>query len=115
MQQVGFVLFDGFHVITFAAMAVFEVANETLDEPRYDISLLSEKGGLVRSSVGALVQTEPFGHGRFDTLIVGGGETLNPNPGMLDFVRKAPGVARRLPSHCRGALPVAETGIPHGA
>src|SRR6266403_45899 len=88
MQQVGFVLFDGFHVITFAAMAVFEVANETLDEPRYDISLLSEKGGLVRSSVGALVQTEPFGHGRFDTLIVGGGETFDPTPGMLDFVRK---------------------------
>ena len=45
MQKVGFVLFDGFHVITFAAMAVFEVANKTLDEPRYDVRLLSEKGG----------------------------------------------------------------------
>ncbi len=114
MQQVGFVLFDGFHVITFAAMAVFEVANETLDEPRYDISLLSEKGGLVRSSVGALVQTEPFGHGRFDTLIVGGGETFDPTPGMLDFVRKAPEVARRVASTCMGALTLAEAGILDG-
>jgi transcriptional regulator GlxA family with amidase domain len=50
MQRVGFVLFDGFHVITFAAMAVFEVANKTLDEPRYDLRLLSEMGGLIQSS-----------------------------------------------------------------
>jgi transcriptional regulator GlxA family with amidase domain len=114
MQRVGFVLFDGFHVITFAAMAVFEVANKTLDEPRYDIRLLSEKGGLARSSVGALVQTEPFGDGRFDTLIVGGGETFDPTPGMLDFVRKAPEVARRVASTCMGAFTLAEAGILDG-
>jgi transcriptional regulator GlxA family with amidase domain len=114
MQRVGFVLFDGFHVITFAAVAVFEVANKTLDEPRYDICLLSEMGGLVRSSVGALVQTEPFGDGRFDTLIVGGGGTFDPTPGMLDFVRKAPEVARRVASTCKGAFTLAEVGILEG-
>jgi transcriptional regulator GlxA family with amidase domain len=115
MQRVGFVLFHGFHVIAFAAMAVFEVANETLDEPRYDVRLVSEKGGLVRSSIGALVQTEPFGVGRFDTLIVGGGEGMfDPSPGMLDFVRKAPEVARRVASTCMGAFTLAEVGILDG-
>jgi transcriptional regulator GlxA family with amidase domain len=115
MQRTGFVLFDGFNVITFAAMAVFEVANRTLNERRYDVCLLSEKGGFVRSSVGALVQTEPFGVGRFDTLVVGGGgEMLDPNPGMLDFVRKAPEVARRVASTCIGAFTLAEAGILDG-
>ena len=40
MQQIGFVLFEGFHIITFAAMAVFEVANKMLGEARYDVRLL---------------------------------------------------------------------------
>ena len=63
MQRVGFLLFDGFHVMTFAAMAVFEVANKTLEEPRYGVCRLSERGGFVRSSVGALVETEPAKEG----------------------------------------------------
>jgi transcriptional regulator GlxA family with amidase domain len=114
MQRVGFVLFDGFHVMTFAAMAVFEVANETLEEPRYDVRLLSERGGFVRSSVGALVQTEPFDEARFDTLIVGGGEASDPTPGMIDFVRKAPEVARRVASTCVGAFTLAKAGLLDG-
>jgi transcriptional regulator GlxA family with amidase domain len=114
MQRVGFVLFDDFHVITLAAMAVFDVANKTLEEPRYEVRLLSEKGGLVRSSIGALVQTERFGDGRFDTLIVGGGETIGPTPGVLDFVRKALEIARRVASTCMGAFTLAEAGILEG-
>lgn len=114
MQKVGFVLFDGFHVMSFAAMSVFQVANKILEEPLYDLRLLSEKGGLVRSSIGALIETEPFGEGRFDTLIMGGGETLDRTPGMLDFVRKAPEVARRVVSTCTGAFALAKAGILEG-
>lgn len=114
MQRVGFVLFDGFHVITFAGMAVFEVANKTLGEPRYDIRLLSEKGGLVQSSIRALVQTEAFGNETFDTLIVGGGEAFRPSSGFLDFVRRAPRAARRVASTCMGAFTLAEAGILEG-
>jgi transcriptional regulator GlxA family with amidase domain len=114
MQRVGFVLFDGFHIIIFVAVAVFEITNKTLGESRYDIRFLSEKGGLVRSSVGALVETESFSDERFDSLIVGGGGISNPSPDLLEFVRKAPAIARRVASTCMGTFTLAKSGILDG-
>ena len=45
MQNVGIIVFPGFQVLDLAAVAVFEIANVTADEPVYEVSLLSEKGG----------------------------------------------------------------------
>jgi hypothetical protein len=50
------------------SLPVFECANG--DEPRYDVRVLSEKGGLVRSSSGLSVDTEALGDPSFDTLII---------------------------------------------
>ena len=58
MQRIGVVTFPGFHVMTLAAMSVFEVANSELGEHRYDVHFLSENGGRVRSSAGFVVETE---------------------------------------------------------
>ncbi len=72
MQRIGFVVFDGFQSMGFAALSVFEYANVLLDKPRYEMHFLSEKGGLVRSSTGMVVGSEPFGAVTYDTVIVGG-------------------------------------------
>jgi transcriptional regulator GlxA family with amidase domain len=52
MRRIGFVLSPGFHVMSFAALSVFECANNEMGEPVYDVRLLSETGGLMRSSIG---------------------------------------------------------------
>ena len=68
MQRIGFVLSPGFQVMNFAALSVFEYANKEMGEPVYDVCLLSETGGLMRSSSGVSVVTEPFDATVFDTL-----------------------------------------------
>ena len=72
MQRIGFIALPGFQVLSVGALSVFEYANKEMDEPVYDVRLLSETGGSIRSSIGVSVETEPFGDTIFDTLIVGG-------------------------------------------
>jgi hypothetical protein len=39
--------------MSFAALPVFEYASKEIGEPVYDLHLLSETGGLMRSSIGS--------------------------------------------------------------
>jgi transcriptional regulator GlxA family with amidase domain len=78
MQEIGFVVSPGFQVMSFAVVSVFEVANIVLGKSAYQISLLSEKGGFVRASVGFCVETEAFGRAAFDTVIIVAGTELEP-------------------------------------
>ena len=71
MQQIGFVVFPEFQVMGFAAITAFEIANLMAGEPFYEVTLLSEHGGPVRSSAGFNVETEPFGDRNFDTAHAG--------------------------------------------
>src|ERR1700727_1474786 len=57
MQRIGFVVFDGFQSMSFAALSVFEYANFLKEKPLYEMHFLSEKGGLVRSSTGMVVDS----------------------------------------------------------
>ena len=61
MHRIAFVVFPNFQVMGFAAITVFEVANRVLADIAYDVTLLSETGGLVRSTAGFGVETAPFG------------------------------------------------------
>jgi transcriptional regulator GlxA family with amidase domain len=81
MQRIGFVLSPGFQVMSFAALSVFEYANKEMGEPVYDVRLLSETGGLMRSSIGVSVATEPFDDTTFDTLFFSRG-TESSTPGL---------------------------------
>ncbi len=55
MQCTGIVTFPGFHVMTFAAMSVFEVANSEFGERRYGVHFFSENGGALPTSAGVIV------------------------------------------------------------
>src|SRR5260221_359017 len=52
MQRVGFIVLPGFQMMSVAALSVFELANGEIGDPVYDLHLLSETGGSIRSSIG---------------------------------------------------------------
>lgn len=116
MQRIGFVVSEGFQIVGIAAQAVFEFANRGAAEAPYEMHMLSEHGGLVRSSLGIAIETERFSRQAFDTLIVLGTEDATPNatPGLLKFVRRGLKESRRLTSICTGAFILAEAGVLDG-
>jgi transcriptional regulator GlxA family with amidase domain len=115
MQRIGFIVLPGFQVMSFAALSVFEFANKEMGEPVYDVRLLSEAGGSIRSSIGISVATQPFDNTNFDTLIVGGSAVIGSlTPGVIKFLRQGLGRCRRVAATCSGAFILAEAGLLDG-
>jgi transcriptional regulator GlxA family with amidase domain len=110
VQRVGFVVSPGFRVMSFAVASVFEFANIEMGKPVYEVRMVSETGGSVRTSIGMTVATEPFDETNFNTLIVGRG-TQPSTPGLIEFVRQAPARCRRVAATCLGAFILAEAGL----
>ncbi len=112
MQRIGFIIFPGFQMMGLAAASVFEFANLEAGEDNYDVHILSETGGTIRSSTGVTVGSEPFGSTVFDTLIVCGGTGIpEASVGLLAFVRAAEGPTRRLAAICTGAFVLAQADL----
>jgi transcriptional regulator GlxA family with amidase domain len=115
MQRIGFVTLPGFLMLSVGALSVFELANKEVGEPVYDVRLLSETGGSIRSSIGISVATEPFDDRNFDTLMVGGSAVAGSlTPGVIKFLRQALQRSRRIASTCTGAFVLAEAGLLDG-
>src|SRR5205807_10411169 len=92
MQRIGFIVLPGFQMMSVAVLSVFEFANREIGEPVYDVHLLSETGGSVRSSIGISVATEPFDDKNFDTLLVGGSAVVGSlAAGGVGFLRQGLG------------------------
>ena len=72
--------------------------------------LLSETGGPVRTSMGISVVTEQFDDTNFDTLIVCFRSAEPPTPGLIEFLRQAPGRCRRVATICTGSFTLAQAG-----
>ena len=115
MRRIGFVALPGFQVMSMAVMSVFEFANREMAAPVYEVHVLSETGGSIRSSLGVSIATEPFGDRNFDTLIVGGSAVSGAvTPGVVRFLRRALRQFRRVASTCVGAFVLAEAGLLDG-
>lgn len=114
MREVGLVLGDGFQVMGLAALAAFEFANRELGREAYRLTVLSEAGGTLRSSLGVGVETEPL-DGIPDTLLVVGELMPRPiSPAVRAYLVRAGQEARRVAGVCTGAFALAEAGLLDG-
>ncbi|WP_342050099.1 MULTISPECIES: GlxA family transcriptional regulator [unclassified Cupriavidus] len=114
MRQIGLILEDGFQVIGLSALSAFELANAELGSDGYRMAILSEHGGLVRSTVGLGIETVPLS-AMPDTLMVAGIRIPGPLPtGLKRFIQRAGNEARRVAGICTGAFALAEAGLLEG-
>jgi transcriptional regulator GlxA family with amidase domain len=102
-------------VLSFAPLSVFEVANATLGERLYEVTVLSAHGGRVVNSFGKDIDTDRLGQSHFDTLLLGAaGELVPVQSELVPLVREALADTRRIASICIGAFVLGEAGLLDG-
>jgi transcriptional regulator GlxA family with amidase domain len=112
---VGFVVTNGFPVMSLAALSVFEFANVSTEQDLYAVKVLSEQGGPISTAMGTTLQTVAFGGTHFDTLIIGGNTRVVPtSSGLRAYIVDTARRSRRISSICTGAFALADAGLLDG-
>lgn len=114
MPSVGFILEDGFQVMGMAALSAFELANEALGREVYRLTVMSEAGGTVRTSLGMRVETEALGDFPDTLMVVGELVPRAISPGLRAYIAEAGQQSRRVAGVCTGAFLLAEAGLLDG-
>lgn len=114
MRHIGFIMEDGFQVMGVAALTAFEFANIELGREAYKLTVMSETGGMVRSTLGIRIETCPLTEWP-DTLMVVGELVPQPlSPVLRSYIQRAAGHARRVAGVCTGAFALAHAGLLDG-
>src|ERR1700745_290862 len=92
-RKTAFLVFPEFQILDLTGpLAAFEMPGRNMVPKPYRLQVLSESGGLVKSSSGLTVVTERVGTSRFDTVIAIGGLgalRASRSPRVKTFVRSA--------------------------
>jgi transcriptional regulator GlxA family with amidase domain len=116
-RRLGLVIFPDFQILDASGpLAAFEIAGRYAPGA-YEVRLLAETAGLVRSSAGVAMAAEALDEGRYDTVMVSGGagvRALGELGGVVRWVRRQACEARRVASVCSGAFLLAEAGLLDG-
>jgi len=100
---------------TVQVFATYNMLLGTPEQPPYAVRVVSARGGLLRTSAGLALMTEPLPEPRgIDTVVVCGGagrHQVVKDDALLDWVRAAAAGARRVCSVCSGAFVLAAAGL----
>lgn len=117
-RHVVFVVFPGALLLDLSGpLTAFEISCETADgdAPPYRLTVASAAGGLVRTSSGLEVMTQPLADLRdIDTLFVAGGPGVHAaacDPSLVRWLSVNAAQCRRLCSVCTGAFVLASAGL----
>ena len=114
-MTVGFIVTPGFPVMSLAALSVFEFANIHAERSIYEVTILSEDGGPIATTMGTTLNTAPFDQEHFDTLIIGGNTRVTPtSPALQAFVVEAVVHSRRVCSICTGVFAFGDAALLDG-
>lgn len=117
MHRVGYLITEGFQIMSLATQTVFELTNIMAGEAVYRVQNFSIGGGTVCSSLGMHIDTLPLGApGLADTWMVTGTLTplTPPSEEVLASVRGFVDGARRTAGLCTGCFVLAQAGVLDG-